>query len=88
MLRNLAYKREFQKHTKNLGKDYISQVLSANFESLSHNMLIEEERYIRLQGQMPYPNFSEYTILEKVDLIDFRKIYGRNKKRRSLLCRP
>lgn len=88
MLRKFAYARALQKQAKKLKKDYISYVLSANFQGCQHNMLIEEEKYKLLQRDMPYPNFQEYSILEKVDLIDFRKSYGRNKKRRSLLCRP
>lgn len=88
MLRKTAYRKALQKHTKKLKKDYVSLVLSANFEGLEHNMLIEEEKFIACQYEMPYPNMKEYFILEKVDLSDFRKSYGRNKKRRSLLCRP
>ena len=87
MLRKCAYKKAMQNHTKKLKKNYISCVLSANFDGCQHNMLIEEEKYKILQGEMPYPNMQEYSILEKVDLIDFRKNNGRNKKRRSLLCR-
>lgn len=87
MSRKLAYKKALQKQTKNLKKDYISCVLSANFEGFPHNMLIEEEKYNQAQGEMPYPNMIEFSILEKVDLIDFRKCYGRNKKRRSILRR-
>jgi len=86
MLRKHAYKKDLLKQTKNLKKDYISSVLSANFQGSLHNMLIEEEKYKVAFKDMPYPNLQEYSILEKVDLIDFRKGNGRNKKRRSLLC--
>ena len=88
MLRKCKYKKELQNHTKNLGKDYISYVLSANFEDDQHSMLLEEENFIWANALMPFPNEYEYSILEKVDLIDLRNCYGRNKKRRSLLCRP
>ena len=88
MFRKTAYAKALKKHTKKLGKTYISSVLSANFEGLEHNMLIGEEKFKLLQYEMPYPNMQEYSTLEKVDLIDFRNSYGRNKKRRSLLCRP
>lgn len=87
MIRKFAYRKALQNKTKNLKKDYISQAISANFDGLSHNMLIEEDKYIQAQWQMPFPSEEEYNLLEKVDLIDFRKYYGRNKKRRSLLCR-
>ena len=88
MLRKYAYRKSLKKLSKNCKKDYISSVLSANFDGHEHNMLIEEEKFIHERDNMPYPNFQEYSFLEKVDLIDFRKRYGRNKKRRSLLCRP
>ena len=88
MLRKYAYRNSLKKLSKNCKKDYLSSVLSANFEGVEHNMLIEEEKFIREKNNMPFPNKQEYSILEKVDLIDFRNCYGRNKKRRSLLCRP
>ena len=85
MLKKHAYKKALENYTKNCKKDYLSSVLSANFEVVEHNMLIEEEKFIREKNHMPFPNKQEYSILEKVDLIDFRNCYGRNKKRRSLL---
>lgn len=88
MLRKHAYARELKKLTKNHKKDFLSSVISANFEGCQHNMLIEEDKFILEKDNMPYPNFQEYSLLEKVDLIDYGKCYGRNKKRRSLLCRP
>lgn len=88
MLKQYRYAKALKRLTKKHKKDYLSSVLDANFEGQKHNMLIEEEIYIREAQNMPYPNMQEFSLLEKVDLIDFRKCYGRNKKRRSLLCRP
>ena len=87
MLRKYAYARGLKKLTKNHKKDFLSSVISANLESDQHNMLIEEEKFILESANMPFPNVEEYSILEKVDLIDYGNYYGRNKKRRSLLCR-
>lgn len=87
MFRKCVYRKALVKQTKNCKKDYISSVLAANFGEQKHNMLIEEEKFICEKDNMPYPSFQEYSLLEKVDLIDFRKSCGRNKKRRSLLCR-
>ena len=88
MLKRYSYKKAYKKYTRNLKKDYISCVICANFKNNQHNMLIEEEMFARANKEMPYPNLAEYQFLEKVDLIDNRRIYGRSKKRRSLLCRP
>lgn len=88
MLRKYAYARALQKQSKKLKKADISCYVNAIFEGKEHKMLIEEEKYIENMDKMPFPDFQEYEILEKVDLIDLRNCYGRNKKRRSLLCRP
>lgn len=82
MLRKYRYARELKNLAKSCKKDYVSSVIHANLGDDKHIMFMKEEL------SNVYPSVDEYSILEKVDLIDFRKFYGRNKKRRSLLCRP
>ena len=87
MLKRYFYKKAFKNYTQNLQKHHNSFVFLENSKDDQHNMLIEEEKFIEAKKDMPYPNAEEYFLLEKVDLIDYRRLYGRNKKRRGLLCR-
>ena len=73
------------KYTKNKKISSFSYIYHAKFFLLKHSMFIEEE-YEKYWQELPYPNWEEYSILEKVDLIDFWENNGHNKKRRSLLC--
>ena len=82
MLRKSKYKRELENLAKKRKNDYFSSLNCASLYDKNHIMFMKEDL------SEFYPSFEEYSYLEKVDLIDYRKFNGRNKKRRCFLCRP
>ncbi len=81
-------KRELIKQVKYIEKtkgDYISYILSENFDGNEHNMVVDGKVFDFVQKQTE----QELLPLEKADLTDYWNLgeNGRtNKKRRNLLC--